>query len=415
MIVTLILSLLIVIFIIGLAISRFYTYYNRRKNESKDLSYSVSRYWRRQFASTSFDSILSSPPVKTNPSRSIPEGNETARIIKSSFSWPEATIIQQQQQQQQQEKAECSSTISSSSLSNSSTMEEIVGSSSLTFALRYNQITHSLFVRIINARDLFVHHRNRQSSLIDSYVRIELLSTETSASQVSLQSMRTHIIKKNAHPIYDELFEFSHVYPMKNFSLLFTILTYDTFTRDEILGQVEFPIIFPDSHITNALESTETIFTKDIIPRYKQLSNQQLGQMLISLCYQPIDSTITLIVLKASNLPRIGTTRLINPYFKIYMYYKSQRIIKKRSTIKRTTQCPVYNECFTFHIPDNDLQNIHFDIILFDYDSHMKHEPIGTFSIGNDNNQHWIDVCHRQITKQIAQWYQLKPFHKLNS
>ncbi len=99
------------------------------------------------------------------------------------------------------------------------------------------------------------------------------------------------------------------------------------------------------------------------------------------------------------------------------MFYKGQRIIKKRSTIKRTTQCPVYNECFTFHIPDNDLHNIHFDIILFDYDRHMKHEPIGTFSIGNninEMNQHWNDVCHRQITKQIAQWYQLKPFNILN-
>ena len=155
--------------------------------------------------------------------------------------------------------------------------------------------------------------------------------------------------------------------------------------------------------------------------------------MLVSLCYQPVDSAITLIVLKAANLPRIGTTRLIStcenlsmdesfsfsivldPYFKIYMFYKGQRIIKKRSTIKRTTQCPVYNECFTFQIPDNDLTNIYFDIILFDYDQHMKHEPIGVFTIGNstnnENNQHWNDVCHRQITKQIAQWYQLKPFH----
>jgi Ca2+-dependent lipid-binding protein len=99
------------------------------------------------------------------------------------------------------------------------------------------------------------------------------------------------------------------------------------------------------------------------------------------------------------------------------MFYKDQRIIKKRSSIKRTTQCPVYNECFIFHIPDNDLQNIHFDIILFDYDRHMKHEPVGTFSIGNNAdelNKHWNDVCHRQITKQIAQWYQLKPFNILN-
>ena len=96
------------------------------------------------------------------------------------------------------------------------------------------------------------------------------------------------------------------------------------------------------------------------------------------------------------------------------MFYKDQRIIKKRSTIKRTTQCPVYNECFTFHIPDNDIENIYFDIILFDYDHHIKHEPIGYILIGNNTdevNQHWNDVCHRQITKQIAHWYQLKPFN----
>ncbi len=148
--------------------------------------------------------------------------------------------------------------------------------------------------------------------------------------------------------------------------------------------------------------------------------------MLVSICYQPDDSTLTIIVLKASNLPRIGNTRLISkmiflvisflffdldPYFKIYMFYKQQRIMKKRSTIKRTTQSPVYNECFTFHIPDNDIENIYFDLILFDYDRHMKHEAIGMYSIGKELNQHWDDVCHRQKTKQIAHWYQFKPFN----
>lgn len=94
------------------------------------------------------------------------------------------------------------------------------------------------------------------------------------------------------------------------------------------------------------------------------------------------------------------------------MFYKNQRIVKKRSTIKRTTQCPVYNECFTFNIPNNDIEHIHFDIILFDYDNHMKHEAIGTCSIGKEMTQHWNDVCHRQITKQIAHWYQLKSFNQ---
>ncbi|CAF3578270.1 unnamed protein product [Adineta steineri] len=415
MIVGIISSLMMVIFIIGLAFTRYYIYNKRRKTDPKDLSYSVSNYWRQPVPSTSVDSFIPLP-IDNSRHQSNQEINETSRILKSSFSWPEATLLHQQQQQQ--EKGEYASTISS--LSNSSTMENILQPASLTFTIRWDEKIGSLVVHILNAKDLFVYRRNRQPTVIDSYVRIELVSTERNDSEEPFQSMRTHIIKKNPHPIYDEVFEFPNLHQIKNpnnLSVYFTLLTYDTFTRDEILGQVVFPVVLPDGIITNALDSKETTFTRDIIPRHQQLSNQQLGQMLISLCYQPKDNTITLIVLKASNLPRIGTTRLINPYFKIYMFYKGQRIIKKRSSIKRTTQCPVYNECFTFHIPDNDLQNIHFDIILFDYDHHMKHEPIGTLSIGNntnDINQHWNDVCHRQITKQIAQWYQLKPFNILN-
>ncbi|UJR31586.1 hypothetical protein I4U23_019073 [Adineta vaga] len=412
MFVAIISSLMIVGFLLGLVATRYFTYFKRRQNDSKNLPYNLSNYDRRKFASTSFDSLTPSPSVKSNLHANA-EINETSRIIKSSFSWPEGALLHhdQQQQKQQQEKDECLST-----MSNSSTMEHIYEPASLTFAVRWDDNLRSLFVRIMNARDLLVYRRNRQSILIDSYVRIELILTKSDQTREPLQSMRTHIIKKNSHPIYNELFEFSNIHST-NLSLLFTILTYDTFTRDEILGEVTFPIILPDGITTNGLETTETTFTQDIIPRYKQLSNQQLGQMLISLCYQPVDSTITLIVLKASNLPRISTTRLINPYFKIYMFYKGQRIVKKRSSIKRTTQCPVYNECFTFHIPENDLQNIYFDIILFDYDHHMKHEPIGIFSIGNhtnERNQHWHDVCHRQISKQIAQWYELKPFNVSN-
>jgi hypothetical protein len=91
--------------------------------------------------------------------------------------------------------------------------------------------------------------------------------------------MRTHIIKKNSHPVYDELLEFSNIRQINNhnkLSLLFTILTYDTFTRDEILGQVTYPIILPDGITLNALEPTETTFTRDITPRHKQVEELKI-------------------------------------------------------------------------------------------------------------------------------------------
>jgi hypothetical protein len=80
--------------------------------------------------------------------------------------------------------------------------------------------------------------------------------------------MRTHIIKKNAHPIYDELFEFNNLEGInnENYSSIFTISTYDTFTRDEIIGEVIFPIK------SNTLDSTEMTFTQNLTPRHKQVT-----------------------------------------------------------------------------------------------------------------------------------------------
>jgi hypothetical protein len=76
--------------------------------------------------------------------------------------------------------------------------------------------------------------------------------------------MRTHIIKKNPHPIYDELFEYPHLEQIIDgtHSLIFTVSTYDTFTRDEIVGEVIFPI---------QLNSMETTFTQNLTPRHKQV------------------------------------------------------------------------------------------------------------------------------------------------
>ncbi|CAF1561287.1 unnamed protein product, partial [Didymodactylos carnosus] len=90
-----------------------------------------------------------------------------------------------------------------------------------------------------------------------------------------------------------------------------------------------------------------------------------------------------------------------------YMLYKDQRIVKKRSTIKRSTHNPVFNECFTFSIPSNDIKNIRFELIIFDFDRHMKHEPIGKCDIGGEQRQHYDEkklmsiLSHQQFLKNL--------------
>ncbi|CAF0838592.1 unnamed protein product, partial [Didymodactylos carnosus] len=194
------------------------------------------------------------------------------------------------------------------SLSPSSSLSNIITPTtpppSLTFSLRYDSSTSILYLRIISAQDLTSSYRKLKSSIttiLDSYVRVVLLPEKT-------QKLKTRIIKKTAQPFYDETLEFNNIKGEEQ-SLLFTVSSYDTFTRDEILGELLFPL---NSSILNlATMEKEITFTKDIMSRYKQLSIQELGEVLISLSYQPSIGTITIIVLKVTNLPQIGASRLI--------------------------------------------------------------------------------------------------------
>lgn len=72
--------------------------------------------------------------------------------------------------------------------------------------------------------------------------------------------------------MFDELFEYSNLNPTndeKSYTLLFTVLTYDTFTRDEILGQVQFSV--GSVELIEEFEAMERTFTREITPRHVQV------------------------------------------------------------------------------------------------------------------------------------------------
>lgn len=84
---------------------------------------------------------------------------------------------------------------------------------------------------------------------------------------------------------------------------------------------------------------------------FKQIRAQGRGELLISLCWQPAASRLTVVLLKARNLPRMDVTGLADPYVKIYLLFNGQRIAKKKTHVKKRTLSPVFNESFAFDIP----------------------------------------------------------------
>lgn len=87
-----------------------------------------------------------------------------------------------------------------------------------------------------------------------------------------------------------------------------------------------------------------------------QIRAQGRGELLVSLCWQPGAARLTVVLLKARNLPRMDVTGLADPYVKIYLLCNGQRIAKKKTHVKKRTLSPVFNESFAFDIPANEVK-----------------------------------------------------------
>merc|ERR1711936_566725 len=127
-------------------------------------------------------------------------------------------------------------------------------------------------------------------------------------------------------------------------------------------------------------EQNPVPISKEITPRSFKLKTQGRGEILVSLCYQPAANRITVVVLKARNLPKMDITGLSDPYVKIYLLYNGQRIAKKKTHVKKRTLNPVFNESFVFELPktqDSSLNSIQLEFIMLDWDRVTKNEVIG--------------------------------------
>ncbi len=113
------------------------------------------------------------------------------------------------------------------------------------------------------------------------------------------------------------------------------------------------------------------------------MRTQGRGEVLLSLCWQPTANRLSVVVLKARNLPQMDVTGLADPYVKLYLLYDGQRIAKKKTHIKKRTLNPVFNESFVFDLPpaasqSSTLDKVALQVLVLDWDRVTKNEVRGT-------------------------------------
>lgn len=88
----------------------------------------------------------------------------------------------------------------------------------------------------------------------------------------------------------------------------------------------------------------------------RRLQDNKLGDICFSLRYVPTAGKLTVVILEAKNLKKMDVGGLSDPYVKIALMQNGKRLKKKKTSIKKCTLNPYYNESFTFEVPFEQIQ-----------------------------------------------------------
>lgn len=301
---------------------------------------------------------------------------------------------------EQRELASPSSTTSSQAptplTERAPTEERHAGLGTLHFSLEYQAEKKAFIVHIKEAQGLTPTDDHSLTS--DPYIKLTLLPEKK-------HRVKTRVLRKTLNPCFEETFSFYGLSPSRvsQLSLHFMVLSFDRFSRDEVIGETLVPLSGVE------LGDGRVLMSRDIIKRENKKCSGR-GQLLLSLCYQSTTNSLSVVVLKARHLPRTdhGPT---DPFVKVNLFHGKKRVCKKKTHVKKCSPNPVFNELFVFDLPsEQQLKDISVELLLMDSDTRSPTPVLGRLLLGTSSagtpGEHWREICEHP-RRQIAKWHGL--------
>ncbi|XP_071791456.1 synaptotagmin-1-like isoform X1 [Asterias amurensis] len=267
----------------------------------------------------------------------------------------------------------------------------------LQFSLDYDFQEGKLNVSVAQAADL---PGMDFSGTSDPYVKVYLLPDKK-------KKYETKVHRKTLNPVFNETFTFKVPYSeIASKTLVFAIFDFDRFSRHDQIGEVKVKLSQVD--LGSVVEEWRDLQSAEV-PGGEGKS--ELGDICFSLRYVPTAGKLTVVILEAKNLKKMDVGGLSDPYVKISLYMNNKRMKKKKTTIKKRTLNPYYNESFGFEVPFEQIQKVTLVVTVVDYDRMGSSEPIGKVVLGCNATgaglRHWSDML-ASPRRPIAQWHTLQ-------
>ncbi|XP_007908043.1 synaptotagmin Va [Callorhinchus milii] len=265
----------------------------------------------------------------------------------------------------------------------------------LQYSLDYDFQTGQLIVGIIQAADLPALDIGGTS---DPYVKVFILPDKK-------KKFETKVHRKTLTPTFNESFTFKIPYSeLGGKVLVMAVYDFDRFSKHDAIGEIRIPM--------NTIDLAHVIEEWRDLESAEKEEQEKLGDMCFSLRYVPTAGKLTVIVLEAKNLKKMDVGGLSDPYVKIHLMQNGKRLKKKKTTIKKNSLNPYYNESFSFEVPFEQIQKVQVVLTVLDYDKLGKNEAIGKCFVGFNSSgaelRHWSDMLANP-RRPIAQWHTLQP------
>ena len=100
-----------------------------------------------------------------------------------------------------------------------------------------------------------------------------------------------------------------------------------------------------------------------------------------------------------------------DPHVEIKLYYKNVKQFSWKSTTKKKTLDPVYNEIFQIDLRDMDINSIYMKLVMKDEDFIFQDTFMGMVEFGkhvehSTGSKHWMDMLATPHTG-ITRWHTL--------
>ncbi|XP_048851536.1 double C2-like domains, delta isoform X1 [Brienomyrus brachyistius] len=280
----------------------------------------------------------------------------------------------------------------------------------LEFSLLFDQEHNCLHCTVHKAKGLKAMDSN---GLADPYVKLHLLPGASKANK-----LRTKTLKNTLNPVWNETLIYHGITAadMTTKTLRLCVCDMDRLGRNEFIGEVRV--------VLKKLREGETKRYNMGLERQMQhkegsslaveqgapVAEEERGRILVSLCYNQEKNTLCVGIIRCAHLAAMDSNGYSDPFVKIVLQPEAGKKSKYKTSVKKKTLNPEFNEEFFYEVPHDQLAKKTLEISVWDYDLGMSNDFIGGVELGinakGERLRHWFE-CLKHIGKKVEYWHTL--------